>query len=293
VAALQVELPPAAEPVTLDVAKSHLRVSIGDDDGLIAAYITAARESVEAFLARSLVNKGYRQSLDSFPYFTDTMLSQMAYPPSYYALPRYATTLWNYSQMVKLFYSPLVKVSRLSYLSSSDLLWHDLYPALETWQPSTLYRIGSQIQDSGGNLQEVTAGATPPPVSGLVAPVWSAGQGATTSDGSLTWTNLGPAPVGNFIVDRDSEPPRIFPLAGQHWPSVMYVPNAVRIHYVSGYGLDDASVPGLAKVGILHTVANWYENREAVSPVQLRPVPGNVQDLLWGLRVLDFAPTRG
>ena len=74
---------------------------------------------------------------------------------------------------------------------------------------------------------------------------------------------------------------------------MLYVPNAVRIHYVAGYGPDGKNVPGLAKVGILQTVAAWYENREAVSPIDLRQVPGNVQDLLWSLRVLDFAPTRG
>jgi Phage gp6-like head-tail connector protein len=296
-ASLQIESPAAAEPVTLAEAKSHLRVTISDDDALIATYVQAAREGVEAFLGRSLVNKGYRQSLDAFPYFTDTMLSQLAYPPSYYSLPKYSTTLWNYSQMIKLFRAPLVKVSKISYLGT-DGSWHDLLPTPFGPQFSTEYVVGDQFEDPNGNLQEVTAAseseAGGASLSGASFPSgWGSHVGDETTWGDLTLTCQGPAPAGDFVYDQDSEPPRIFPIPGQYWPAVLYYPNSVRIHFVAGYGPDDVNVPGLAKVGILHTVASWYENREAVSALSLKEVPGNVQDLLWGLRVLDFAPTRG
>src|SRR5580704_8568334 len=109
-ASLVIETPPQNEPVDLATMKQHLRVVNTDDDGYITGLIVAAREAVEAFTGRSLCIKGYRQSLDSFPYFVDTTMSQMAYPPAYYALPRYSTTLWNYSQMIKLFAPPLVAV---------------------------------------------------------------------------------------------------------------------------------------------------------------------------------------
>jgi hypothetical protein len=236
-AAIQIETPPAAEPVTLAEAKDHCRVTFADDDSLITSYIQAARETVEAFLGRSLVSKGYRQSLDSFPYYTDTMLSQMAYPPSYYSLPRYSTTLWNYSQMIKLFRAPLVNVPQLSYLSSGDSKWHNL--------------IGANVS---------------------------------------TWD---PAQPGDFLFDADSEPPRLFPLPGQYWPSVLYVPNAVQIHYTAGYGADGSKVPEMAKLAIKHIVGHWYENREGISPDPLKEVPFNAENLLWRLRIVDFAPTRG
>jgi len=50
---LKVVSPPAVEPVTLDEAKAHLRVTIADDDGYIALLIPAARERVELFLRRA------------------------------------------------------------------------------------------------------------------------------------------------------------------------------------------------------------------------------------------------
>jgi hypothetical protein len=134
-----VETAPVAEPVTLAEVKLHLGIGpLQDSDRItssiqaarIRSLITAAREYCERFTRRSLISKGYCQTLDCFPYFTDTIQSQQAYPPSYYSLPRYATTLWNYSQMIKLFYSPLVSVSKIRYVGS-DSQWHELHPATD------------------------------------------------------------------------------------------------------------------------------------------------------------------
>ncbi len=298
-AAIQVEIPPAAEPVSLVEAKNFLKVSVTADDTLIQGLIQAAREVVEAFLARSLVNKGYRQSLDSFPYYTDTVQSQLAYPPAYYSLPRYSTTLWNYSQMMKLFYSPLREVTKISYISSQDSQWHQLLPAAFPWQASTEYELEDEVIDTNGNLQEVTAVNTSQEgedgtfSSGSAAPAWNVTVGATTTDGPLTWTNQGTAPAGDFIYDADSEPPRLFPKAGQFWPSVLYVPNAVQVHYIAGYGNDGKAVPQAIKMAIMQLVAHWYNNREPVVAGSISKLPNHVEALLWTYRVLDLAPTRG
>lgn len=300
-AGLQIETPPAVEPISLQTLKQHLRVTVTNEDELIQIYEQSAREDVEDFLARSLVNKRYVQSLDSFPYFTDSMMSQMAYPPAYYSLPRYSTTLWNYSQMIKLFVSPLVEVDRIDY-TGTDNQTHSIYPILENWLADEEYDEGDQIEDPNGNLQEVTAIAEPDPegdeeqevTSGSTTPTWNATTGGTTTDGPLTWTNMGAAPAGGFFFDRISEPPRLFPApAGAFWPPVLYVPNAVRIHFTAGYGTDGKAVPARAKVAIMLLVANWYMNREPVSSPELKKIPYHIERLLWGLRVLDFSATRG
>jgi uncharacterized phiE125 gp8 family phage protein len=59
--------PPATEPVSLVEAKAHLRVSISDDDSLIANLITAARMVCEEYTARALITQGWRLWLDTFP----------------------------------------------------------------------------------------------------------------------------------------------------------------------------------------------------------------------------------
>jgi uncharacterized phiE125 gp8 family phage protein len=109
---------PTSEPIDLATAKNFLRVTTNADDALIGILITAAREAVEVFTGRSIATKTYRQGLDSFPYFTDSVISQQAYPPSYYAFPRASTTLWNYSQMIKLFAPPLVTINSIKYAAS-------------------------------------------------------------------------------------------------------------------------------------------------------------------------------
>lgn len=227
-AGLIIETQPTQEPISLAEAKNWLRVSITDDDLLIGVLITAAREACESFCNRSFAVKDYIQTLDSFPYYTDTVQSQAAYPPSYYALPMYSTTLWNYSQMIKLYAPPLISVNRIE---------------------------------------------------------------ITQADGTIA--NLSPST--DFIQDSINEPARIFPPFGSMWPPVLYVPNAVRIHFTAGYGSapGQQTLPSRAKMAMLMLLANWYENREAAVATNFTEIPNHVQMLLWSVRVMDMQPTRG
>jgi hypothetical protein len=241
-AGLIVQTQPTVEPVSVSQMKNWLRVEITDDDSLIGFLITAAREACENFCSRSFPIKSYLQTLDSFPYFTDTVMSQMAYPPSYYSLPMYSTTLWNYSQMIKLYMPPAIAVQGLDYTDTNG-------------ENQTL------MQDT------------------------------------------------DFILDNVNEPARIFPMPGDMWPSCLYVPNAVRIHYTAGFGstaVDPTPIDGELPQGagsqpmpqrvivaMQQLLANWYENREASTPGSMGEIPNHVKMLLWSLRVMDFQPTRG
>jgi phage conserved hypothetical protein, phiE125 gp8 family len=66
-AGLVLTTPPAAEPVSLPEAKAHLRVDAADDDSLITALITAAREYCEAFQNRAYVTQAWQLWLDAWP----------------------------------------------------------------------------------------------------------------------------------------------------------------------------------------------------------------------------------
>lgn len=68
------------EPIDLSKAKEHLRVEEEDteEDGLITAYMSSARGTLEDFTRRSLAVKSYMLTLDSF----QGSLIRLPYPPA-------------------------------------------------------------------------------------------------------------------------------------------------------------------------------------------------------------------
>lgn len=233
---------PANEPISLDAAKNYLRIDSGDtlDDPLVTVLIQAARERAERLTGRALAQRTFRMVLDSAPYYTDTIQSQLAYPPSYYSLPLYASTLWNYSQMIKLPYPPVISVQKMRYV------------------------------DTNGNAQTLNQDV-------------------------------------DFVLDRETEPARIFPIPGSYWPGNLYVANALEIDFTAGYTNNLASAPdqhnnaqpGQQPDSIITTalpasiwramlmlISRWYDNRSQ----EAQP---DIDRLFMDEMVIDFQPTRG
>lgn len=161
------------------MAKQFLKLpgNYTDEDAIISGFIQAAREYGEIYTWRALAQRPFVQVLDSFPYFTDTIQSQLAYPPSYYSLPRYSTTLWNYSQMIKLGYSPVISVESMTYVDANGLLQtllqdvdftldntsepSRIFPPIGTYWPPSLYVANSlQINFTAGYDPDPAAIAT-------------------------------------------------------------------------------------------------------------------------------------
>lgn len=66
--ALTVITGPTQEPLSLQEAKDHLRVTAADEDGLIAGYILAARQFVEDQTRRRFLTQTLDYTLDDWPY---------------------------------------------------------------------------------------------------------------------------------------------------------------------------------------------------------------------------------
>jgi len=72
---------PAVEPVTVDEVMEHGRVDdAGGDRGLIAAYITAARQAIEAMTGRALITRTVVALWDAWPAKRDGVTQELLLP---------------------------------------------------------------------------------------------------------------------------------------------------------------------------------------------------------------------
>jgi uncharacterized phiE125 gp8 family phage protein len=82
-----------------------------------------------------------------------------------------------------------------------------------------------------------------------------------------------------YVLDSNSEPPRLAPVSGSYWPSVSYRPNSVQVSIQAGYATVE-QIPATAKHLIRLLVGHWYENREGVSSLDLKNVPMAIDALM-------------
>jgi uncharacterized phiE125 gp8 family phage protein len=110
----QLITPPAAEPVTLAQAKLYLRVDFDDDDTLITALITAAREYCEKYTGRAFFNQAWVRTLDFFPLYGRVEASRN---PSERNTWPYGTWYWN-KVTIQLPFPRTVSVTSITYLDN-------------------------------------------------------------------------------------------------------------------------------------------------------------------------------
>lgn len=171
---LQLVTPPAEEPVSLADAKLHLRVDISDDDALITALISAARQAAEMLTGRQIATARWKLVLDSFPgpSLMASFASSRAGDP--FSLPGYAILLPK---------SPLASVVSIQYLDMSG-----------SWQtmPATDYTVDAACEPARitpvfGKIWPISL-----PQIGAVAVTFDAGYGSAASvpEGIKAWMKL-------------------------------------------------------------------------------------------------------
>jgi uncharacterized phiE125 gp8 family phage protein len=112
---LELISPPAAEPVTLDLAKQHLRADFADDDTYITALIVAARQYSEKVMKRAIFNQTWLRTLNFFPLYGRVESTRS--PSERNSWP-YGTWYWD-RVTIDLPYPRTVSVTSITYLDSN------------------------------------------------------------------------------------------------------------------------------------------------------------------------------
>ena len=172
--------PPAEEPVSLVEAKLHLRVDIADDDALITALISAARQAAETITGRQIVTARWKMILDSFP-----GPSLMGVPAGQsFSLPGHAILL------PKCPVQSIVSVQYLDMAGTLQTLTNNTYTADLACEPA-------RITPVFGQIWPVTL-----PQIGAVTVTFDAGYGAASAvpEGIKNWIKLR---VGSLYAHRE------------------------------------------------------------------------------------------
>lgn len=172
--------PPAEEPVLLAEAKLHLRVDFDEDDALITALITAARQAAETITGRQLVTARWKMTLDSFP--GPAVASICA--GQAFSLPAHAILLHK---------SPVQSIVSIQYLDTAGVLQtvpSSTYTSDFSCEPARLTPVFGQIWPL--SLPQIAA----------VSVTFDAGYGAGAAvpEGLKSWIKLR---VGSLYAHRE------------------------------------------------------------------------------------------
>lgn len=113
-----VQSEPAIEPVSLSLAKSHLRIDTTEEDAWLPVMITAAREMCEEFCQRAFVSRTVVATFDRFPPWDTTgwdfwLLPGYPSPDSVYPNPL--------TRAIRLPIWPVISVETVKYYDSAGV----------------------------------------------------------------------------------------------------------------------------------------------------------------------------
>jgi len=177
---MQLITPPAGEPVSLSEAKAHLRVDFDDEDGLIQALITAARQAAETITSRQFITARWKLVLDSFP---GPSLMGVAAGQTF-TLPGHALLIHK---------SPVLNVVTINYL--------DMAGVVQTMPPSS-YTVDTACEPARITPVFGQIWPIPLPQIGSVTVTFEAGYGDASAvpEGIKSWIKLR---VGSLYAHRE------------------------------------------------------------------------------------------
>lgn len=243
---------PTVEPVTLAGVKNHLRIDSEDENALITALITTARQLAERDTKRAFITQTWRLYLDESPaeiYLPKPPLQSVESIKTIYALESYVDQNSNSGQ-------PILSVDSTSGFAVDDTIVINRDGAREE------ERVILSIQDGISLTVTVNLGDT---------------HTAVQADRVEKYALVEPI---RYNVDiSENSPGRVKLRTGYTWPTHREFASFI-IEYKVGYGDAATDVPEGINQGILQLIAHLYENRGA------EEIPKGIKAMFWPYKIL-------
>lgn len=251
--AIQIKTPPTREPVSLALAKSHLRVDVTDDDNLISGLISAARRWCEGYQNRAYLEQTWYLWLDDFP---SEDYIEIPLPPlqSISSIKYYGTDDTEYTVTATDYI-----VDTSSFVGRAALAYSKLWPT-------------TTLRPAKGVCIEFVCGYSA--YSTVVNTVATAITKVSGDDFVTTW-------AAGKLVDIAGTTYRLDSVA-----STSALVLATTAGTQTGVALQTDDVPEHIRSAILLMIGHLYENKEASIDKALNEIPFGVKALLSMDRVV-------
>lgn len=249
---LKLKTAPAVEPITLDEAKLHLKVDSADDNALITALITTARQLAEKETQRAFITQTWQMYLDSAPVEVDIPKPPLQSVESIKAISSTETTVDENVDKDQ----PLLKVaSTTGFVAGNSVI----------------------INRDGEREEEKTILSVQDGVSLTMTANLTYVHMAAQADKVEKYT---PASASTYNVDAsENSLGRVKLKSGCSWPTHRNFASFI-IEFICGYGDAGSDVPEALKQGILQLLSHLYENRGA------EEIPKGIKALFWPFKIL-------
>lgn len=251
---LKLKTAPAKEPTTLDEAKSHLRVDGADDNALIGALITTARQLAERETKRAFITQTWRMYLDKAEGEIEIPKPPLQSVESIRTMSAVETVVDETSASGQ----PILKVAATTGFAIDDTVVINRDGAREEERTVLTIQNGESLTFTQNLTNEHTA---------------------VQADRVEKYELVDKA---DYNVDiSENSPGRVKLRTGFNWPVHRDFASFI-VEFKVGYGDAATDVPDALRQGVMQLIAHLYENRGA------EEIPKGIKALFWPYKILKI-----
>jgi len=256
---LKLTTAPAIEPVTLDEARNHLKIDSSEDNSLISALITTARQLAEKETKRAFITQTWEMYLDE----VGNEIEIPKPPLQSIVSIKTISTVESYVDETSAADQPILLVASTTGFWAGSTIW---------------------INRDGEREEEMAVLSIQEGVSLTLTANLTNAHTETQGDRVEKYSLVSKE---KYLVDiSQNSPGRVKLRSGYTWPTHRGFASFL-IEFNVGFGDTATDIPGTLKQGMQQLVAYLYENRGAEKVTTFYPpIPESIKAMFWPYKIL-------